>query len=311
MLKPKENWGTSRRLSWVLQQESVSWNDVLDNIGQPKQTPATSSTVSSSGETSPMSSPTGCRPPRSKVSPVGSQEPFLLRNAQDQFRRAIDAHKLDGSPETRSQALPPTVNRSATYPPAQRTHQESFWGYQQTFDDDETCRSSSSLPAMSRDDSSTLLDVMVDVGGRASTENQTSREFFNTIGKLDAPPRERSPPSPSPNYRDEERTATDQGCDGWESRDVPPRPSDEPTLSPSLARRGLASCRSAPDEEAALLATAERRMPRVMAELHRGVESGLCTGAQLSCNLPGEAPLHMWVGEVWSGQPFRRDILCN
>ena len=187
MLKPKENWGTSRRLSWVLQQESVSWNDVLDNIGQPKQTPATSSTVSSSGETSPMSSPTGCRPPRSKVSPVGSQEPFLLRNAQDQFRRAIDAHKLDGSPETRSQALPPTVNRSATYPPAQRTHQESFWGYQQTFDDDETCRSSSSLPAMSRDDSSTLLDVMVDVGGRASTENQTSREFFNTIGKLDAP----------------------------------------------------------------------------------------------------------------------------
>ena len=52
-------------------------------------------------------------------------------------------------------------------------------------------------------------------------------------------------------------------------------------------------------------------MPRVMAELRRGIESGLCTGAQLSCSLPGEPPLHMWVGEVREGEPFRRDILCN
>ena len=106
-----------------------------------------------------------------------------------------------------------------------------------------------------------------------------------------------------------------QDCVGWEVREraVVPRVAVQPPLPPSLATRGSAGCCTAADEgeDAALLAAAERRMPRVMAELRRGIESGLCTGAQLSCSLPGEAPLHMWVGEVREGQPFRRDILCN
>ena len=100
-----------------------------------------------------------------------------------------------------------------------------------------------------------------------------------------------------------------QDCVGWESRDG----AVGPPLSPSLAKIRPVGCRTAADEEedAALLATAERRLPRVMAELRRGIESGLCTGAQLSCSLPGEPPLHTWVGHVREGEPFRRDILCN
>ncbi len=100
-----------------------------------------------------------------------------------------------------------------------------------------------------------------------------------------------------------------QSCVGWQIRDGAVRP----PLPHSLAKRGPAGCCTAADadEDAALLATAERRMPRVMAELRRGIESGLCTGAQLSCSLPGEPPLHMWVGEVREGEHFRRDILCN
>ena len=239
-----ESWDNSRRLSWVLNQESLpldeilqkqpsacptsrSWDDVLAKLDKPSPPTSTSSMESSSSE----STPTGHRPPPPK--PVEKHDQFPLREAQHQYRRSMSADELDGSPATCS--LPARLSclesQSATYSSARLTPRAFFQGQQQQTSDDEL---SKSVPAIRRDDS--------------------------------------------------------QDCVGWESRDG----AVGPPLPPSLAKSRPVGCRTAADEEedAALLATAERRLPRVMAELRRGIESGLCTGAQLSCSLPGEPPLH-------------------
>ena len=230
-----ESWDNSRRLSWILNQESLpldeilqkqpsacptsrSWDDVLAKLDEPSSPTSTSSMESSSRE----STPTGHRPPPPK--PVEKHDQFPLREAQHQLRRSMSADELDGSPGTCS--LPASsscsVSQSATYPSARLTPREFFQGQQQQPSDDEL---SKSLPAIRRDDS--------------------------------------------------------QDCVGWESRDG----AVGPPLSPSLAKIRLVGCRTAGDEEedAALLATADRRMPRVMAELRRATERARARSSRAAC----------------------------
>jgi CubicO group peptidase (beta-lactamase class C family) len=59
------------------------------------------------------------------------------------------------------------------------------------------------------------------------------------------------------------------------------------------------------------LAEAEQLLPRVLAELRRSVEKGLCQGAQFSVRRTDGEQLDLVVGHVRDGVPMRRDIVCH
>ena len=241
--------------------------------------------VESESDAPKRSTPIMLRPGRRLAASVQSISTRRDSMTWDDLLEELDQLERASSTSSSASASPlasPTASfrrgRSASYP----ARLDEPWA----LENDEAFRLAS-LPA-----TPTNLDVMVEAAGRASAGSRAAREFFDVFGKLDGPG-ERNPLG-----RDSGRAA-----DGWKScLDV----SEVPELRCPVPRPPVPA-----GYDTALLTAAERRLPRVMAELQRGIARGLCSGAQLSCSLPGGPPLHLWVGEVRKGQPFRRDILCN
>ena len=165
---------------------------------------------------------------------------------------------------------------------------------------------------------------MIEVACHANAGSKAARDFLETFGGLDGGRTPHATPASEP-------SSVRKASDGASPPVLRARPT--PLSIPSASANGVASLVSARlggDAEAPArlprslesaastemadalaLAMAQRRLPNVVAELRRGIDGGLCTGAQLSVYLRGEGLLHLWEGEVRPGVPMRRDMLCN